>query len=445
MRPNIVFVFGDQWRGQACGYAGDPNVQTPHLDKFAGESVNLINAVADCPVCSPYRASLMTGQYPLTHGVFLNDVCLRTKSPAIAQVLGKAGYNTAYVGKWHLDGHGRSNFIPRERRLGFDYWKVLECTHHYNDSFYHGDEPTKLKWDGYDAIAQTRDAESYIRGYDSDRPFVLFLSWGPPHDPYETAPERYRALYQPERLTLRPNVPPASEEFAQKSLAGYYAHITAMDDCFGELRRTLRETGLEDNTILIFTSDHGDMLGSQGQTNKQQLYDESLRVPFLLRFPEGLGTEARRLDPPICSVDITPTLLGLCGLDIPDSVEGLDYSGLLRGGGSPGDDIALASCPSPFGQWRRCIGARECRGVRTKRYTYVRHLDGPWFLFDNETDPFQMENLCNCPQHKDLQADLDAALDRKLRQANDEFLSGWDYIRKWGYVTDADGTIPYRD
>jgi len=442
MRPNIVFVFADQWRAQACGYAGDANVQTPHLDRFAEEGLNFTNAVADCPVCSPYRASLLTGLYPLTHGIFLNDVCLRAET-SIAHILGQAGYQTAYIGKWHVDGHGRSNFIPRERRLGLDYWKVLECTHNYNESHYYADGPEKLTWDGYDAIVQTRDAQSFLRGCDREQPFVLFLSWGPPHAPYHTAPEKYRALYDPERLQLRPNVPPESEESARRDLAGYYAHITALDDCFGELRQTLQEAGLEDNTIFVFTSDHGDMLGSQGQAKKQQPYDESLCVPFLMRYPAGLGAEARQLDPPIMSVDLMPTLLGLCDVDIPNAVEGLDYSQFLHGGPSPGDDIALISCPSPFGQWRRSAGGREYRGVRSKRHTYVRALDGPWLLFDNEADPYQQNNLCGDPDHQEVQKELDAALGRKLRETNDEFLPGWKYIRQWGYVTDQEGTVPY--
>ncbi|HPO36806.1 MAG TPA: sulfatase-like hydrolase/transferase, partial [Kiritimatiellia bacterium] len=127
--PNVVFVLADQWRAQACGYAGDPNLRgmTPTIDRLAAESANLTHAVSCCPVCSPYRASLLTGQYPLTNGLFLNDVCLSTRATSLAQACTRAGYDTAYIGKWHLDGHGRSAYIPPERRQGFDYWKVREC------------------------------------------------------------------------------------------------------------------------------------------------------------------------------------------------------------------------------------------------------------------------------------------------------------------------------
>ncbi len=262
----MVFVFADQWRAQATGYAGDPNVRTPNLDRLAGRSVNFTNAVSCCPVCSPYRASLLTGQYPLTHGVFLNDVPLRNEATSIAEVYHRAGYQTAYIGKWHLDGNHRSAFIPRERRQGFEFWKVLGCTHAYNNSFYYGDEDVKLKWEGYDSIAQTREAQQYIRDHAGGSPFLLVLSWGPPHDPYETAPQKYRDLVKPENITLRPNVPEQDKDKARQAAAGYYAHIAALDDCVGDLLETLRETGIERDTIFVFTSDHGDMLYSHGCT-----------------------------------------------------------------------------------------------------------------------------------------------------------------------------------
>src|SRR2546426_10507310 len=127
-KPNILFLLADQWRAQAFGYAGDPSVQTPHIDRLQRESISCVNAVAGVPVCCPTRASLLTGQRPLTHGVFMNDVPLNPNAVTIARVLKSEGYDTGYIGKWHLNGDGRSTFIPRDRRQGFDYWKVLECT-----------------------------------------------------------------------------------------------------------------------------------------------------------------------------------------------------------------------------------------------------------------------------------------------------------------------------
>jgi arylsulfatase A-like enzyme len=438
-KPNVVFVFADQWRAQATGYAGDTNVRTPVLDKLAAESVNLATAVSTCPVCSPYRACLLTGRYPLTHGIFLNDLCLNTEAVSLAQAFKGAGYATGYIGKWHLDGHGRSSFIPRERRQGFEFWKVLECTHAYNQSPYFADEDKKLLWDGYDASAQTREAQQYIRDRAGKGPFLLVLSWGPPHNPYETAPAEFREMYAPDKLTLRPNVPAASNP--RKDLAGYYAHCSALDECVGQLRDTLRECKLEDDTIFVFTSDHGDMLGSQGEARKQRPYDEAVRVPFLVRWPK-LG--ARTIATPIGTPDIMPTLLSLCGIPIPKTVEGTDFAGHLRGGPAPGDGAALFACYAPFGEWTRTRGGREYRAVRTQRYTYVRALDGPWLLFDNEKDPYQERNLCGLAEHAALQAEMEALLKRKLAETNDDFQPGATYIAKWKYTTDKSGTVPYR-
>lgn len=442
-RPNLVFVFADQWRAQATGYAGDPNARTPHLDALARESINFRTAVSGCPVCCPYRASLLTGQYPLTHGVFLNDVLLDNRAISIAQAYNSADYHTGYIGKWHLDGTHRTAFIPRKRRQGFQFWKALGCTHNYNSSAYYADENVQLKWDGYDAIAQTREARRYIRDHTQGKPFALFLSWGPPHAPYHTAPEKYRALFKPEDIILRPNVPEADRDKAKKAMAGYYAHIAALDDCIGDLVQTLDETGITDETTFVFTSDHGDMLYSHGGQKKQQPWDESIRVPFLLRYPAVLGTEGRVIDMPINTPDIMPTLLGLCGVKIPDTVEGSDFSHVLFPWAEVPNNTALISCPSPFGQWNRKRGGREYRGVRTARYTYVCDLNGPWLLYDNIKDPYQLHNLCNKPAHAALQHESEQILDRKLEETRDKFRSGRDYIKQWGYSVDDSGTVPY--
>jgi arylsulfatase A-like enzyme len=473
--PNVVYVFGDQWRAQATGYAGNPTVQTPNLDRLADRCVNFTHAVAGFPVCSPYRASLLTGQYPLTHGVFVNDVPLKPDGPTIAEVLRDSGYDTACIGKWHVDGPARSGYIPPERHLGFDYWKVLDCTHDYNHSaYYAGESDVKLYWEGYDAIAQTRDAQRYICEHAGDKPFLLMLSWGPPHAPYGTAPAEYRALYDPQQIVLRPNVPAgevarAREEQARRllqraendprfkaalgrmqqttleeDLVGYYAHCTALDACVGDLLATLQECGIREDTIFCFTSDHGDMLGSQGAFKKQQPWEESIRVPFLLSYPGLLGESGREVTAPIDAPDVMPTLLGLCGLEVPETVEGLDFSSYLQGGDDPSDGAALIMCPHPFGQWSAVAhGGREYRGLRTQRYTYTRTLEGPWMLYDNPEDPYQLENLVENPEHAQTVRELDAWLQRRLDALGDEFLPSAEYIRRWGYTVRENGAVPW--
>ena len=441
MKPNILYIFSDQWRACDHGYTGNSEVITPNIDAFASQSVNFTHAVSGMPVCCPHRATLITGKYPLTHGLYLNDLSLAPEHRSIAHCLNDAGYNTGWIGKWHIDGQGRTEYTPPERRQGFQYWKTLECTHNYNESPYYADTQDKLFWDGYDAIEQTKDAQAYLKqhaGSDSEAPFGLFLSWGPPHAPYHTAPDKYKALYADKEITLRENVPDELREQALKDYRGYYAHMTALDDCFGEILKTLDETGLAENTIVIYTSDHGDMLYSQGNIKKQQPWDESLRVPFLLRWPEQLKNQEREIAMPLDTPDIMPTLLSLAGVDIPDEVEGLDLSGVITGTEKPDTDhAALISCPSPFGQWSRARGGREYRGVRTIRYTYCRDLNGPWLLYDNEVDPFQKNNLVNQPEYADLQKQLEERLEKLLKQTRDEFLSGPELIRRSGYVVKA--------
>jgi arylsulfatase A-like enzyme len=442
-KPNVVFVLTDQWRAQATGYGGDPNVKTPHLDSLASRSVNFENAVSVCPVCTPSRASLMTGRYPLSTGMFMNDLYLPGEELCMGEVFKEAGYETAYIGKWHLDGHGRDVFIPRNRRQGFDYWKVLECTHQYNKSYYYsGDDPTKRTWDGYDAYPQTRDAQEYIRDHAKrDKPFLLMMAFGGPHFPHSSAPEELKGRYPVESIKLRPNVPEEMEDQAREEAQGYYAHCTALDGCVGELYRTLEETGIAENTIFVFTSDHGEMLGSQGQPprRKQRPWDESIRVPFLLRYPAAGGEEGRTVEAPINTPDILPTLLTLAGIEVPGRMEGEDLSRFVFDSKTRGDRTALFMNISPFDSPDR----EAFRGIRTSRYTYVRRPDGPWLLYDNQVDPYQMENLVGVAEHAGLQERLEGMLQSELRKTGDEFRPKQFYLEEWGYDVDAGGAIPY--
>ena len=437
--PNVLFLLADEWRAQSTGYNRDPNVHAPVLDRLAGESVNFENAVSGCAVCCPYRASLLTGQYPLTHGVFINDVELKPKGPTFGEMFRRAGYRTGFIGKWHVYGSPDGNYgrrlayIPRDKRFGFDYWKACECTHDYNHSlYYEGYDPTPKYWPGYDAIAQTEDACRFIEGGHTTDPFLLVLSLGPPHFPYPTAPERYRQMFAGREIRLRPNVPETSRARAIEPLRGYYAHMAALDDCFARLLATLDRAGMAEDTVVVFTSDHGDMMLSQGLTTKLYPWEESVRVPFLLRYPRALGRRGRRIPAPLNSPDILPTLAGLCGVPIPDSVEGSDLSGLVLGRARPPRDAAaFLSLPVPITEARR-YGFAEYRGLRTERHTYVRSIRGPWLLYDNQRDPYQMHNLCGKAEASSLQSRLDRALDAALKRRKDDFLPAAEYIKRAG-------------
>lgn len=444
-KPNIIYILADQWRASATGYAGDPNVKTPNLDLLAKESFNFRNAISAIPICTPYRASLMTGRYPTSTGMFLNDLHLPPTELCIGDALVSGGYQTAYIGKWHLDGHGRHSFIPEGRRRGFQYWKVAECDHNYNHShYYSGDSDEKLYWDGYDVFAQTKDAQQYIRDHaNTDKPFALFLSYGTPHFPHLTAPEEYKNRYPLDKIILPPNVPESMRNEALLLEAqGYYAHCEALDKSVGDLLSTLNEMGLAENTLLVFTSDHGEMLGSHGvrAKAKQVPLSESAMVPFLLRFPAIHGNKGKMIDMPINTPDIFPTLFGLVGLPIPGTVEGEDLSTVIINGIEKEDRAVLYMNLAPFEKGEY---GREYRAVKTSKYTYVRSLEGPWLLFDDETDPFQMNNLVSNPEYSDMVQALDKKLQGMLKEIDDDFRPAQSYVDEWGLVLGPGGSIPY--
>ena len=449
-KPNVLFILADEWRAQATGYSGDPNVKTPVLDQLASESVNFENTISSCPVCCPYRASLMTGQYPLTHGVFINDVPLQPKSVTLGESFAQAGYQTGYIGKWHLygspDGHygRRLSYIPPEKRFGFQYWKACECTHEYNHSLYYQDDDRAPRyWPGYDAIAQTEDACQFITSHVEARdPFFLVLSLGPPHFPYATAPQKYQDLFENLSIVLRPNVPESAKKQATSILRGYYSHMAAVDDCLQRLLQTLHSLNAEEDTIVVFTSDHGDMMYSQGLPMKLYPWEESLRVPFLLRYPRRLGRRGRKSPLLMNAPDIMPTLLGLCNIARPTAVQGHDYSPMLLGHGATRPPAsAFLNLPVPITQ-ARTYGIGEYRGVRTREFTYVRSIHGPWLLYDNTRDPYQMHNLCHRPEVKQAQAALEADLRQWLTKLGDEFLPASGYLQRSGLTNYAETKVP---
>jgi arylsulfatase A-like enzyme len=444
----VLFVFSDQQRGMDVGYTGDSPVDTPAVDELAEEGRRYPNACATVPVCGPNRACLLTGQYPQTNGVIANDLPLATDAPSVAERFREAGYRTGYVGKWHLDGVPRDKFTPPgPRRQGFDdCWAVYNCAHDYMEAQYYRDDPEPIDVDGYEPVTQTDLALEFLER-DDDRPFCLFVSYGPPHNPYREVPEEYLQRYDPEELPLRPNVelsPPPSrarstgrgdapetERALREQLAGYYAHVEALDDQVGRLLDALDAEGVADDTVVTYTSDHGDMLGSQGASLKQWPWAESVSVPFVIRWPGEIPAGTRDAAP-LATVDVAPTLCGIADVDPDERMEGTDRSDGLRGADADEEapDAALIGIQFPH-----VSGVPEWRGLRTPRYTYARSRNGePWVLYDDEADPHQRRNLALDADHRDIRERLDHRLDRFLEGTDDPFLEAYDQLRHVGRV-----------
>lgn len=434
-KPNVIYILTDQWRSSAFGFTGDPNVKTPNLDQFSKESVNFTNAVSVCPVCTPYRASLLTGRYPTSTGMFLNDLYLPDEELCMAEIFKSEGYNTAYLGKWHLDGHGRKMNVAPERRQGFEYWKGSECDHNYlNEHYYANNDPEIKYWEGYSTYTIANEANRYMEMHAKDEnPFLMFVSIGTPHFPHETAPKEYMDMYTPDKLKLLSNVTDDMQALALKELQGYYAHCTATDKVIGEIIQKAKDLGIYDNSIIVYTSDHGEMMGSHGYRPymKFQVYDEAAEIPFLISYPNMEANKGKVAVAPITTPDILPSLLSMCKLTIPKTIEGYDLSELMKAPEKVKDRAALIMIPCPFDIAHE---GEEYRAIKTAQFTYAKTPDGPSMLFDNLKDPQQMNNLIDQASYAKIQNKLDAQLMAELERIGETEVNPREYyLKKFGF------------
>ena len=417
-RPNVVLVFPDQMRASAMGCSGNSDVMTPNLDRMAVEGA-LLQTFSNTPVCGPARGCILTGQYSHQHGIIVNDLRLRPEKRTIAEAFRDHGYRTGFIGKWHLDG-GRKQpgFVPPERRQGFEFWAANVCAHdHFDSQYFKGDSKEPIPIKKFETEIWFDEALGFI-DKNADAPFFLTIAVGPPHNPYK-APEKYEQLYDPQTLTMRPNWKPVGAG-QREDIAGYYAMVTAIDEQMGRLFQKLDELNISDDTIVLFTSDHGDMLGSHGRIYKRQPWEESIKVPGILRWPRHI--KPQQPAGLFSTVDMAPTLLDLCGLPVPENMTGQSIKPMLLEN-KPGPDAAYFQIFAPC-EWQDVPDG--WRGVRTQRYKYARFEHQPWVLYDLKTDPYEKNNLVENPQFAALQQQLDARLADCMQQQNDSWQHNWD-------------------
>jgi arylsulfatase A-like enzyme len=431
-KPNVLFVFSDQHRATDLGCYGNDRVHTPNLDAFAAQGARAKTAVSNTPVCGPYRASLMTGMYTHRCGYPTNYVPFRPPGPCVAEVFKEHGYDTGYVGKWHLNfptgdpednrSDGSAGYVPPGARHGFDdYWAAANGGHQYHHWTYYRDDPTPVHIDAYQPETQVDLALEFIRDRQTRGvPWCLFLSWGPPHTPFDPPPG-YAEPYADSPLP--PNVPAGrATEYAARELPNYYGLIQTLDEAFGRLMAELDAMGATDDTVCVYTSDHGEMLGSHGyRGNKRWPHDASLRVPFLARYPGHIKPGAT-LERPIGTPDLFPTLVELAGIAPPSGLDGSSAAtALLTGDESDRDEYAYCTMPYAYVPWP------GWRALRSARHIYARTQGGPWLLYDLERDPWEMHNLVGDVAASDLIAKLDARLVARMAETGDH----------WGFRVDA--------
>jgi arylsulfatase A-like enzyme len=438
-RKNAIWIFTDQHRAQALGYMGDPNLSTPVLDRMAMEGMVFDRAVCGFPLCCPFRGSLLTSRYP-HKCVPGHEYPLPTDQRTIAHAFNDNGYHTAYFGKWHLDGfresQGRAamHIVPPERRGGFQTWVGYDNNNSQYDCWVHGGEGADAfhyRLPGYETDCLTDLLINHLKDQAREaqegkgRPFFAVLSVQPPHTP-NIAPEEWMRRHTPGQIQLRPNVPmvPRVVEKARRQLAGYYAQIENVDWNIGRVRAALEELGLANDTHLVFFSDHGDMMGSHGQFQKMTPLEESIRVPFMVggcqphyEFKTGFTNH------PVNHVDIAPTTLGLCGIPVPDWMEGTDYSGLrLKSGGGGSDLPDSAFLQSVIPTMHGDSVDRPWRGVVTRdNWKYAVLKGQPWLMFNLNEDPFEQVNLAHNVQFRAKRAELQARLKEWIEKTEDNF------------------------
>ncbi len=435
--PNVLVVFGDEWRGMDLGCMGNPDVKTPNLDRLAAEGALFREAFANVPLCGPSRAMMLTGTYPMRNGILTNNMAIADDAETLPRILNEAGYRCGYVGKWHLGGFPEFRFIPPgPERAGFDdFWAVWGRSHHYFDSWYTTDTEEKLPSEGYAPDRQTDVAVEYLeRRAAAGEPFALFVSYAPPHPPYEV-PGGFLDDYEPDALHRRANVQPVErdgfgEERFRADLARYYAACSALDANVGRLLDALERLDLERDTVVVFTSDHGGLFSEHGLYGKQQPFEESVRVPMIVRYPARVsgGVEPDVL---FSLADLAPTLLGLAGQDVPAAMQGVDLSWSATGGEGTAPESVYLQELAGIG---RMVDhdVYTWRAVRTARHLYAEDMEGAWLLYDLERDPYQLENLVESPEYEDERAELAGELRGWYERLDEEYVPPAEALKRAG-------------
>ncbi len=455
-RPNVLVILTDDQRWDALGVVqreqGDdalfPWFETPNLDRLANEGARFRNAFVTTSLCSPSRASLLSGRYARGHKVADNFTEYPNELPSYPRRLQEAGYETAYIGKWHM---GEDNDA---RRPGFDHWMSHRGQGNYNDNTFNING-TSQAIPGYYTTVVTDHAVEWI-GRRHERPWLLVVGQKAPHGgPIEPEPRFAHAL---DGFAIRKPAnygsyraadgKPAWLEESLKTWHGaqgplydlqehdafvraYLATLLSVDESVGRIYETLRETGQLDTTVIVFTSDNGFVLGEHGRVDKRTMYEESIRVPLIVRYPPMVKA-GTLVDPMVLNHDVAPTLIEIAGAPPLDGISGRSLADLLRGESAPVRTAFLYE----YNYESQFPYTPNVRGVRTDRFKLIRYPNGDGTpdrftaeLYDITADPYELRNLIADPAHAVHRTELEQLLDAVSREAGPDQMPVYEGIR----------------
>lgn len=423
-KPNVIVFFTDQQRWDSTGVHGNPLDLTPNFDRMARQGTHLHTTVTCQPVCGPARSCLQTGMYATTTGCFRNGIPLPQDARTLAHFFREGGYETGYIGKWHLAGRGSVGPVAEEERGGYDYWlasNTLEFTSDAYNTLMYDNDGAEVRLPGYRVDALTDAVIRYVDDHQQD-PFFLFVSYIEPHhqnhiDDYPP-PDGYRERYAgrwtpPDLLALGGS--------SQQHLGGYWGMVKRLDEALGRLLDALKSLALDDNTIVLFTTDHGCHFKTRNSEYKRSCHEASVRLPTALIGPGfHSGGEVREI---VSLLDLPPTLLDAAGLPVPDQMQGRSVLPLV--------DRQEADWPEEA--FIQISESQVGRAVRTQRWKYGvtapdkhggqdagsdRYVEE--YLYDLQADPYELTNLVGLASHRQAADVLKERLIRRMVEAGEE-------------------------
>lgn len=418
---NVIVFLTDQQRYDTVGVHGNPDGLTPNFDKMAAEGTFAKYAFTPQPVCGPARACIQTGKYATLLGNYKNAIPLSPKHKTMAHYFREAGYDTAYIGKWHLGSTRLA--VPKEERGEYDYWLgagALEASSRPYDTIVYDQDDKKVKLPGNRIDALTDAAIRYIDDH-QEKPFFLFLSFLEPH--FQNSNDSFQAPDSMRPLT-KPYTPPdlnALHGTAHQHLPGYYGMVQRLDQCLGRIQDALKSLSMDRDTIVVFTTDHGCHFKTRNAEYKRSCHESSIRIP--MAFTGGEFTGGGTLKNLISLVDLAPTLLDACGISVPEDMQGNSFMPLIRRQLCTWSNSVLVQISEAevgrairTGRWKYAVTAPDCDPFQDScSDEYVESS-----LYDLEQDPYELDNLIGMPSHRKLCDILKEKLIGKMKLAGEK-------------------------